>query len=478
MATAAVSEVTRGEATESIKVLQRSWDFGSGRLSWGGVERREEDHGSPVNMVQSARPATRTLQRAPDHHTEATDLMVGSAGDLLSYPAAICVLCGEGDFSFGRSLVHAHFRADAAAAAATTLPARSPEQATTASRDDEVDGLEPTPHCPLFVCTSLDSEATVLSRYSDAAENIAVIRECGGIVLHDVDATELGNCAAITDLLSRGPGAQGRAVFIFNFPHHCGKGKIHVNRLLLHDFFISANEVLKQHDALVRPVRSSEIYVSLAPGQGGTEVDGVARREWGNSWQVVCRAGQAGLVCRGAFPFLSERWGPLGYASRGRRSRGNGQFHVWRAVTHVFAPEGIGIPTVCSPTWRHDMGLWCCWTGDEVVGDADTKDGATPPLDEAALVKLVEGFVGVDLLASHHGEPAVQLIRQEAQADLGLSPPATDYERNRSRFSHRLTYRVSYNATGDRALSRERARSMQLELRAAITRSDLPLLLT
>jgi hypothetical protein len=53
-----------------------------------------------------------------------------------------------------------------------------------------------------------------------------------------------------------------------------------------------------------------------------------------------------------------------------------------------------------------------------------------------------------------------------------------EYERRKAAFTHRRTYRIRYQAQGDRALSKEHARERQLELRLALTSSTLPLLLT
>mmetsp|Transcript_24913 Transcript_24913/g.64906 ORF Transcript_24913/g.64906 Transcript_24913/m.64906 type:complete len:425 (+) Transcript_24913:80-1354(+) len=420
-------------------VLQQCWDFGTADRVW-------------------AVPATPPVAADGAPSEDETP----AAGDVLSYPAAVVLLCGEGDFSFARSLVRAHTTAGTvcgAVGAAGGGPAKAAAPVVAADS-------------PLFVCTSLDSEPTLHARYPQAADNMAAIREAGGVVLNEIDATTLPDCAAVGEIVQKGTRSGGRLVVIFNFPHHCGKGKIQVNRQLLHDFFGAAAAMILRHDDKRPGGRPSEVYVSLAPGQGGTDVDGPAQRGWGNSWQVVCRAAQAGLVCRGAFRFDAERWCAMGYAPRGRRFQGAGQFHVWRGVTHVFAPEQTGLHAVCSPTWRHDVGFWCHIAEGEGGGHGDDDPAATF-FDEAVLVELVLQFVGSDLLA---GNP--ERIRCEKQAELGLPPPTTDYEHRRAAYSHRLTYRVSYRASGERALSRERATALQLKLRTAMQKSGLPILLT
>lgn len=419
------------ESDTRILALRQSWDFST-----------QDDAGQCAEGEQ-----------ADD------ELMTGSAGDCASYPAAFCVLCGEGDFSFARSIVTAHRRA---------FDSRSGSESLATEPNSQVDVRRG----PVFVCTSLDSEDTVLSRYKDAAENLAVIRSCGGIVIHDVDATDSqALCGAVDQAMAQADSDETRGIILFNFPHHCGKGKIHVNRQLLRNFFIAAAQTLRSHDDKTHPARPSEVYVSLAPGQGGTSVDASAQRQWGNSWQVVCRAGEAGLVCRGAFPFLAERWAAMGYSPRGRRSQGNGEFHVWRAVTHVFAPEGHGIHAVCSPVWKHDVGMWC---------SPDAAPSLEQPgvFSEREFIDFIRSFVGNDLLLDEGDGEAVVLINREKQADLGLPHPQNEFERERARYTHRLTYRIHYCATGDRALSRERAGAMQLALRAAIQKSGLRALVT
>eukprot|EP00457_Paulinella_chromatophora_P006850 gb/GEZN01006870.1/.p1 GENE.gb/GEZN01006870.1/~~gb/GEZN01006870.1/.p1 ORF type:complete len:367 (-),score=26.77 gb/GEZN01006870.1/:382-1482(-) len=80
-----------------------------------------------------------------------------------------------------------------------------------------------------ITATGLDTEAEVLVKYPSAAGHIRAVRSKGGRVEHGVDATAL------------------HAIFpkerfdlvIFNFPHS-GQQRVHVNRVLLRDFFSSA----------------------------------------------------------------------------------------------------------------------------------------------------------------------------------------------------------------------------------------------
>jgi hypothetical protein len=516
-----------------VQLLHQRWWFGpSGATAWKADDglhpcapelgalagTAAEEHGSPAETAVSpgrilpghgGSKTGRLNACAKGDGASAADM---HAGDPTSRPASAVLLCGEGDFSFASALVSAHHHVQhdddndkAAAAADGTIAAAT----------------------PLFVCTSLDSEAAVLSRYPAAIANIERIRSCGGVVLHEVDATKLTECVAVTDAIGlsddddvghiAGRRADllggGRIVVIFQFPHHGGKGKIQVNRKLIRDYFSSAGALAKQADEQASQGTSlsssaawpSEVYVSLAPGQGGTDVDGKAQREWGNAWQVVCCAGDAGLVMRGAYRFDADAWTTLGYAPRGRHSRGLGEFHVDWAVTHVFAPENIGIVGVCCPVWRHDVGLWCSPRREREVhrddddGDDDFERGgttaATPrttaatspsesdeedpaPFDEAAFVRFVLDHAGADILANEPGVPCVALVRSEAQTELGLPSARTEFERVRERYTHRLTYRIAYKASGDRALSKARSTAAQLALRLAIQQSDLPVLLT
>ena len=421
---------------ERVGLLHQRWWFGpSGATAWEADDSHHLCHdtrgtraalGGPDGAGASmpSRDDGAGVAAAADMH----------AGDPVSRPASTVLLCGEGDFSFASALVAAHHQRHHA----HHVHGHDHISHTSDVGDATIHAASPT---PLFVCTSLDTEEAVLLRYPAAAGNIEKILACGGVVLHEVDATKLTENAAVADAIGLSAGGigndaarcsallAGRIVVIFQFPHHGGKGKIQVNRKLLRDFFSSAGALAERVDEAAghsrggrSPLSSStwpsEVYVSLAPGQGGTEVDGKAQREWGNAWQVVCCAGDAGLVMRGAFRFDADAWTTLGYAPRGRNSRGLGEFHVDWAVTHVFAHEGIGIRGVCCPVWHHDVGLWCSPKREREDGDCRGDaavpffDGEEPaPFDEAAFQRFVTGHVGADVLANEPGQPAVTLVR-------------------------------------------------------------------
>ena len=420
---------------------------------------------------------------------EPPSVVVGQPGSDAAAAAAVVLFVGEGDFSFSRRLLELHNWSytqskkeslDETPASSASIGAAGAAAPTSAS-------------CrPLFVCTSLDSAAEVHTRYGPlAVDNIERIKEMGGVVLHDVDATKLPHTQSVVAALETRP--DGRLAILFQFPHN-GTKKIHTNRKLLGNFFVAASQLLNGKAAASTSAASaavplnrragSEIMVSLSPGQGGTEADAHCRREWGNTWQVANEAQRApaSLVMKSAFSFDAPTWAALGYGSRGRGARGLGEFRTSGAVTHVFVPEKLGINGVCCPVFVHDVGFWCC----PETATTTTAGGGADTFVESEFDQYVRQFVGADWLLAWSDGTVVKLL-DTYRRDNGSVPALQkqwhgsnrEYERRRMMFTHRSTYRLQYHASGDRALSKEMARDVQLALRAALEAdSALPLLLT
>ena len=191
---------------------------------------------------------------------------------------------------------------------------------------------------------------------------------------------------------------------------------------------------------------------------------------------------------KSGFPFDAAGWAELGYGSCGRRDRGRGRFWATGGVTHVLVSQHAGVRGVCCPTWEHDVGLWCRLPSSTLPADgaavaaADDDAAGKPALFvEADLATFIVGEVGADWLARAPSTGGYAELRdtwqKEATGDALRSE--TEYERRRQAFTHRLTFRIRYRASGERALSKSDARDAQLALRTAIgTISGLPVMLT
>jgi hypothetical protein len=133
------------------------------------------------------------------------------------------LLVGEGDFSFTLALL----RATGDVAMSTTA-------------------------------TSYDAREDVVRRYRGEANLTTLSRDYGDHVrvLHGVDATDLTTAIGSSEKFDR---------VVFNFPHIAGKAKMDRNRALLGGYLKSARDVLSERGV---------IEVALAPGQGGTAMDG------------------------------------------------------------------------------------------------------------------------------------------------------------------------------------------------------------
>lgn len=144
--------------------------------------------------------------------------------------------------------------------------------------------------------------------------HMKIIVVSGACVLTNIDATKVHENALLMN--------KKFDKIIFNFPHIGGKMKIHLNRKLLKDFFISASHLMKKTGGC--------IIVSLCSGQGA---DFENKRTWADSWQVVDMAGHANLLLVECSRFQWEHH-PT-YSNVGYRSLEKG-FHTENALVHKF----------------------------------------------------------------------------------------------------------------------------------------------
>ena len=111
-------------------------------------------------------------------------------------------------------------------------------------------------------------------------ENMANVER----VAHDIDATK-------TEDMMIALSAGGRAdAIVFAFPHLPGKGKISKNRALLRNFLPRREG--RESDDTERRVR-----IALAPGQGGTFMDGnESRTMYGDTWKAYDMGADVGMA--------------------------------------------------------------------------------------------------------------------------------------------------------------------------------------
>mmetsp|Transcript_2315 Transcript_2315/g.3313 ORF Transcript_2315/g.3313 Transcript_2315/m.3313 type:complete len:437 (-) Transcript_2315:162-1472(-) len=110
------------------------------------------------------------------------------------------LILGDGDFSFSRGLIRSR-----------------PER----------DGSS-------IIATSYDSGDNVRRKYPNSTDIISEIKKSRASVLHDIDCRKLHTGKLASSTFSR---------IIFNFPHS-GQQRVHVNKCLLRDFFLSAERVI------------------------------------------------------------------------------------------------------------------------------------------------------------------------------------------------------------------------------------------
>mmetsp|Transcript_25451 Transcript_25451/g.33235 ORF Transcript_25451/g.33235 Transcript_25451/m.33235 type:complete len:340 (-) Transcript_25451:375-1394(-) len=292
--------------------------------------------------------------------------------------------------------------------------------------------------------TSLDEKDYVCNRYLDGSQDFFEVLEQNPYcdIFHGVDATQLERCFM----------SQRFDLIIFNFPHHAGKGKIQKNRQLLEAFFKSGKTVLAPDDVDDHSM-ISEIKVTLAKGQGGTEAD-EEQRIWGNSWQVVEQGAKAGLVLKGVDCFDSQLWHDLGYRCCGRRSQGVGNFATDGALVHTFVREGIGVPCMYPVQHIHDISFWY---GEISREDFIAGNMEAPPFDEDSFLQIVH----------NHTQGFLQSIEfQEIYFSQKQNERSNNHKVSRS-------YRLCYSSQDDRSLSRQKSVKLQDALRSAIEESGI-----
>ncbi|KAK9766299.1 hypothetical protein K7432_004729 [Basidiobolus ranarum] len=143
-----------------------------------------------------------------------------------------------------------------------------------------------------IIATCLDSEEVVKSKYDDAEKLINEFKETGGIVLYEVDGTQLDKVKEI----------KGKKFtrIVFNFPHAGIKDQdrnIRVNQVLVRDFFASAVKFLTSCQN--GDPTNGEIHLALKTGKPYDlwNIKELAKSSTNNS-----------LITKTSFPFLPEKY--------------------------------------------------------------------------------------------------------------------------------------------------------------------------
>lgn len=194
----------------------------------------------------------------------------------------------------------------------------------------------------VVVATSLSTKSEIEQNWK-GYENVRELENLPNVerVAHGIDAT---NTEDMMRSLSpnedqqheRAKTADAAAdAIIFAFPHLPGKGKISKNRELLRNFLLAAKD-----ERVMRPNGVCE--VALAPGQGGTFVDGdESRLMYGDTWKAYDMGADVGMALIECERFDEEKWRERSYKPTGhwRGLDDSRSFRVSNAVVHRFKRE-------------------------------------------------------------------------------------------------------------------------------------------
>ena len=189
---------------------------------------------------------------------------------------------------------------------------------------------ETNPESCVVVATSLSSREDIEAHWK-GKDNVTTLEKMPNVerVAHDIDATKTED---MMKALSRG----GRAdAIVFAFPHLPGKGKISKNRELLRNFLLAAKD-----ERVMTPNGACEI--ALAPGQGGTFMDGnESRSMYGDTWKAYDMGADVGMALVECERFDEEKWRERSYKPTGhwRGLDDSRAFRVSNAVVHRFKRE-------------------------------------------------------------------------------------------------------------------------------------------
>ena len=189
-----------------------------------------------------------------------------------------------------------------------------------------------------YVSSTWDTPIKLSRSFQNASANVDAILFHGGRVLFEVDATKLGETAAL----------QGHKfdTVCWMFPHVPGKQNIKRNRLLLQSFFSSARKVLAP---------GGSVLLALAQGQSGfTGLE--TNQDWLHSWKMSAAAAEAGLLVTNAQAFHVEGLGELGYSPQGHRGSG-GSFPTRQAEIFRLEEPRDGVSAVQAPVFVHEIHL-------------------------------------------------------------------------------------------------------------------------